>query len=268
MRFCVNEASTMPTGFATDVRAYATAGFEGIELWLAKVETFLESASLADAQALLADHGLTATAACAQGQLLVSQGTVRQEALDALRRKLELCQALDSPVLIVASESPNKVTIDDYDRAAKSLVQVAETAAGYGVTIALEFIKGSSLVGSVSTAADLIARVDHPNLSLLFDTFHYYAGVSKPADIGVIPKGKVAFVHVNDCLDLPRELLTDAHRTYLGQGPIPVRRLVDALAERSYDGWLSFEAFNRDMWEEDPYKVANSIKRNMEEVLG
>ena len=268
MKYCINEATTMPTDLVTDVQAYAAAGFQGIELWLDKVDKYLESASLNDAARLLSDHGLVATAACAQGRLLISQGQARQEALSAYKHKLHICQALGAPVIIVDSESPPQVTLEDYDRAVDGLREAADIAQGYGVKVALEFIKGSTLVGSVSTAVHLMGRANHPNVGLLFDTFHYHAGISKAQDIQEIPQGQVAFVHVNDCLDIPRERLTDANRTYLGRGPIPTRALVEALAGRGYDGWLSFEMFNRAVWEEDPYQVAAKIKRNMEEVLG
>ena len=268
MRYCINEASTMPTDFATDVKAYAAAGFAGIELWLAKVDTYLKRASLADAAALLADHGLVASAACAQGQLLLSQGEARSEAISAFRAKLKICQALGAPVIIVFSESPASVTLGDYERAAENLAEAAEVAESYGVKIALEFIKGCPLVGCVSTAMGVIEASGHDNVGLLFDTFHYFAGVSKPADIDAIPHGKVAFVHVNDCLDIPRERLTDAQRTFLGRGPIPTRQLVQQVAAKGYDGWLSFEILDRAVWERDPFAVAAEIKRNLEEVLG
>ena len=268
MKFCINEASTMTTDFATDVQAYAAAGFRGIELWLAKVDTFLENASLADASRLLRDHGLAASGACAQGQLLVSQGEARAQAISAFKHRLEVCQALGAPIIIVFSESPTQVALEDYERAADNLAEAAEIAASYRVKIALEFIKGCPLVGSVSTAMQLIEGSGHDNVGLLFDTFHYFAGVSKPADIDAIPQGKVAFVHVNGCLDLPRERLTDAERTYLGRGPIPTQQLVQQVAAKGYDGWLSFEIFSQAIWEQDPFVVATEIKRNMEEVLG
>ena len=54
MQACINQATTMTTDFATDLQAYAEAGFERVELWLDKVEAYLaEGGSLEKAQALL-----------------------------------------------------------------------------------------------------------------------------------------------------------------------------------------------------------------------
>lgn len=257
----------MPQDFPTDVRAYAAAGFKGIELWLAKVEDFAQKASLQEAAHLLADHGLMAAAACAQGNLLVSEGEARQKALSDFRRKLEICAILGAPVIIVASESPTEIKPEDYDRAVVNIRQAADIASEYGVKIALEFIKGSTLVGSLSTAANIVAKADHANLGILFDTFHYHAGISKPDDIVQIPEGKLFFVHVNDCLGIPRERLSDAHRTYLGEGVLPVHDLVARLKATGYTGWYSFESFNRDIWKEDPFQVAKRIRKDMERML-
>jgi len=267
MKFCINEASTMPTDFATDVRAYSAAGFKGIELWLAKVDKYLESGTLAGAARLLQDHGLVAAGSCAAGLPLVTRDDW-DKAVAELKRKLELCQALGAPRIVVTAARPPEGAAYDYDLAVDNLRQAAEIAAPYGVTLALEFIKGHAVVGAVSTAALLVAKANHPNLGILFDTFHYFAGVSKASDLALIPQGKVAFVHVNDCLDLPRERLTDAERTYIGRGPIPTKQLVEAVRAKGYDGWLSFEIFSRAVWAEDPFQVAVQIKRNLEEALG
>ena len=267
MKFCINEASTMPTDFATDVRAYSAAGFTGIELWLAKVDKFLESDTLQGAARLLRDHGLVAAGACAHGLPLVTRDDWDKSVVE-LRHKLELCQALGAPRIIVTCARPPEGATYDYDLAVDNLRAAADLAAAYGVTLGLEFIRGHAVVGALSTAAMLVGKANHPNLGILFDTFHYFAGISKASDLALIPQGKVAFVHVNDCLDLPRERLTDAERTYIGLGPIPTRQLVEAVRAKGYDGWLSFEIFSRAVWAEDPFQVAVQIKRNLEEALG
>jgi len=43
MRPCINQATTMTTDFETDMRAYAAAGFDAVELWLAKVIDYADT---------------------------------------------------------------------------------------------------------------------------------------------------------------------------------------------------------------------------------
>ena len=70
----------MSTPFADDLPALARAGFASVELWLTKLETFLESHSVVEAANLLADLGLHAAAASGQG------GCYSQPARNAARR--------------------------------------------------------------------------------------------------------------------------------------------------------------------------------------
>ena len=60
MKACINQVTTLRTPFEEDIPAYAQAGWPAVELWLTKLETYLEGHSLAEARAVLDDHGLTA----------------------------------------------------------------------------------------------------------------------------------------------------------------------------------------------------------------
>jgi len=267
MNFCINEATTMTTDFATDLDAYSAAGFKGIELWLEKVDRFLQKESLQGAAELLRDHGLDVVGACGQDDLMLSKGQKRREVLSELRRKLDICAALGAPAIVVATDFPQEVRRSDYRVAAEKLREAGDIAAEYRVKLAVEFIKGAKFIGSLSTASEVVSETNHENVGLLFDTFHYHAGISKSDDIKKTPSEKLLLVHVNDCLPAPRELLDDSYRTYLGEGVIPVRSIVTKLKRLGYQGWYSFEIFNRDVWREDPFQVAVKARRCMQEVL-
>src|SRR5260370_808643 len=76
---CISRATTMVASFAEDVEAFAGAGFRAMEVWLTKLETHLESHSLAETRRLLEDQQMTLAAAAYQGGLLLSQGEQRRE---------------------------------------------------------------------------------------------------------------------------------------------------------------------------------------------
>src|SRR5262245_20596674 len=77
MKPCISQATTMSTPFEADLKAYARGGWSAVELWLTKLETFLEGNSLSDVRALLEGERLQAVAAAAQGGLLTSRGAER-----------------------------------------------------------------------------------------------------------------------------------------------------------------------------------------------
>src|SRR3954453_5830729 len=104
MKLCISQATTLSTPFEADLSAYARGGWSAIELWLTKLETFLESRPIAEAGRLLDAEGLKAVAAATQGGLLFSQGLQRDAHWDHFRRRLALLQELGVSTLIVAAD--------------------------------------------------------------------------------------------------------------------------------------------------------------------
>ncbi|MBV8559041.1 MAG: hypothetical protein JO116_26170, partial [Planctomycetaceae bacterium] len=90
MKPCMSQATTMSTTFEADLEAYARSGWRAIELWLTKLETYLESHEVAEARSLLEGLGLLAAAAAGQGGLLLSRGAEREAHWDHFRRRLDL----------------------------------------------------------------------------------------------------------------------------------------------------------------------------------
>src|SRR5262245_4666540 len=143
MRMCMSQAVTLPRTFPEDVADYAEAGCPAMEVWLTKLEDHLQQHSLANTRQLVADHGLTLAAASYQGGLLLSQGDQRQAHYDHLRRRLDLCQQLGIPTLVVVADFALKIGQTDLERAVVSLAQAGQWAEGFDVQLALEF-RGSN----------------------------------------------------------------------------------------------------------------------------
>ncbi len=58
MKPCISQATTLKNPFEADPAAYRGGGWTAVELWLTKLETFLESHSTSEALALLQSAGL------------------------------------------------------------------------------------------------------------------------------------------------------------------------------------------------------------------
>jgi len=265
---CINQATTMTTDFALDMRVYAEAGFESVELWLPKLETFLEAGnSLESAQRLLRSLGLNAVGACAQGDVLIAEAGKRQAAMEQLRHRLIYCQALGAETLVVFAEPGPPPDSQSYKLAATNLAEVCDLASQHEVRIALEFIKDSKFLGSLLTAQLLVKKADRQNLGILFDTFHFYAGISKMEDLETLEDDMIGFVHINDVADKPRETWTDQDRVLPGEGVLPLSEIVGAIASKGYEGHCSLELFNQDLWRKDPFEVARLAHENLTSFL-
>lgn len=247
-KLAINEATTMKATFEQDVAAYAAAGFEAIELWLGKLTPFLEGNSIEDARRLLDDNGLSAVSACYHSGVMLTTGEARAKNLDDFRSKLETCEALGCPVLIVPTDFVETAVAEDYDRAVDGLAEAGEIAAPHGVSLAIEFIKGAKFVASMATATAMVRKTGCANVGVLFDTFHFFAGVSKTEDILDLKPGELVFVHLNDMRDMPVEIAQDSDRVLPGEGVMPLRAMLDAVAGIGYEGYYCVELFAEDLW--------------------
>jgi sugar phosphate isomerase/epimerase len=256
MEPCISEATTLPGTFADDVNAYADAGCHAMEVWLTKLETHLETHSVADARQLLADRQMTLAAASYQGGLLLSQGEHRKAHYDHFRRRLDLCQGFGIPTLLVAADFVGAVDGTALERAVVSLKQAAQWAAGFGVRLALEFRGRETFCASLDTALALVAAAGEPNVGVNFDVFHYYTGPSKFDDLSLLTRDNLAFVQLCDVAGVPRELATDADRILPGEGDFLLGPIVQRLKAVGYDGWVSLELFNPTIWQAKAVQVA------------
>jgi 2-keto-myo-inositol isomerase len=188
---------------------------------------------------------------------MLSTGKDRAESLAVMRRKLEFCQALEVPVLVVPTDFPQREVVRaDYDRAAEGLAEAADVAAAYDVCLAVEFIKGAKLVATLRTALDLVRKTGKQNVGILLDTFHLWAGASDMRDVSELAAKELLLVHVNDVRPVPPEIAEDKDRVLPGDGIMPVREILQAVARTGYRGFCSVELFDECLWQEAPGEVA------------
>jgi 4-hydroxyphenylpyruvate dioxygenase len=268
MKPCISEATTMPSSFAEDVASFADAGSPGMEVWLTKLETHLQTHSLEDTRKLLGDRGLTPAAAAYQGGLLLSQGEQRKAHYEHFRRRLDLCQHLGVPTLLVVADFVAAVDPVALERAVVSLKQAAQWAAGFGVRLALEFRGSDTFCASLDTALSLIDQCGEANVGINFDVFHYYTGPSKFEDLQLLTLERLAHVQLCDLAGVPRELATDADRVLPGDGDFRLGRILDRFRALGYDGWVSLELFNPTLWKAKPVQVAEVGLTALRKVLG
>jgi sugar phosphate isomerase/epimerase len=238
-------------------------GWEAVELWLRHWDAVFDEGGLGAARRLVDDAGLVVAGACAQPGVFFSEGDERRRYEVELARRLEQCHALGAPHLVVTpGPAPATVSPDELDRAADRLRTAADLAAGFGVRLGIEFLKGARLVSTLPTALTLARRAAHPNVGVVLDTFHLYAGVSKLEDLALLAEGPhlLSFVHLNDVPETqPRELWVDADRVLPEDGSLPLDAIRSAIRSAGYRGYVSLELFNAafaSRWDDDPVGAA------------
>jgi 2-keto-myo-inositol isomerase len=265
---CISEATTMSSSFEEDVAHFADAGCPAMEVWLTKLEVHLEKHSLADTRKLLDDRGMTLAAAAYQGGLLLTEGEQRKLHVDHFRRRLDLCQQLNIPTLLVAADFASPVDDTTLERSAAALKQASQWAAAFDVRLALEFHSRAGFCTSLDTAAALVAQCQEVNLGINLDVFHYYTGPSKLEDFDLLTKDNLVHVQFSDLAGVPRELATDSDRVLPGDGDFQLATIVERLRAMGYERWVSLEVLNPTLWQANPVQVAEIGVTALRRIMG
>ena len=136
----------------------------------------------------------------------------------------------------------------------------------------LEFAKTSTLAGTLPSALKIVREADHPNVRVMLDTFHFWAGFSKFEDLELLRDGELVHLHFEDIpSDPPREMLqSQQHRAFPGEGSAPLRRIIDVLKRKRYSGPASLEIFQSGtvaIQNMDPFQLATRARAAIEPLI-
>ena len=268
MRPAISQLTTLNASFERDIEDYSAAACHTIELWLGKLETYLETPSANDTRELLTRHGVRAPVASLQGGLWTSQGDARREHWSHFQRRLELCRVLAIETLIVAGDLLGPIGQQEIDRTRVSLVEAARMAQTAGVRLAFEFQARATFANNLATAVSLIESCDTAALGLCLDVVEFYLGPSKQEDLELLSPSNLFHVQVADMSCVPREWATDADRILPGDGDFRLPLIIDALNQIGYDGLVSLELMNPQIWRISPRQVAEVGVTALRKLLG
>lgn len=245
----ISQVCCLASSFDADIEDFAAGDCRSVEIWLTKLEDYLQRHSVAEVLGWLERFEMSAPVASFQGGLLASQGERRKEAWELLARRLDLCRQMGIGTLTVACDVPPPLSQETIDRVQVSLVQLAQEAGKRGLKAALEFQVTSAFGNNLQTAAALVAEVASPHLGLSLDAFHFCVGPSKLEDLGYLSPANLFHVQLCDLADIPRELATDAARILPGDGDLPLAAIVERLRQIDYRGAVSLEILNPRLWQ-------------------
>ncbi len=268
MKPALSQICSLDAPFQRDIADYAAGGCQAIELWVGKLDTYLENHDRADVRRLLAEHGVSAPVVSFQGGLLTSEGDFRKQHWDAFERRLRQCGELDVGTLVVAGDVAAPLAPHDVDRVRASLAQAAELAGRHRVRLALEFHARAAFANNLQTAAALVAEVGSPHLGICLDAFHFHVGPSKTEDLAYLSAENLFHVQLCDLAGVPRELATDADRVLPGDGDIALEPLVARLRAIGYGGYASVELMNPQIWRIPPLQFGEVAITAARKLLG
>jgi 4-hydroxyphenylpyruvate dioxygenase len=223
--------------------AIAAAGFDGVELFENDFLTFDGNAR--DVGRMIRDHGLELTLYQPFRDFETMPDAHRIRAFDRAERKFDLMQELGTDLILICS-STSPLALGGIDRAAADFRELGERAAKRGIRVGYEALCWGRFVNDHRDAWEIVRRADHPNIGIILDSFHTLARNIDPDSIRAIPKDKIFIIQLADAPLIHMDLLHWSRhlRNMPGEGDLPVKAFMRAVAATGYDGILSLEIFN------------------------
>ncbi len=195
--------------------------------------------------------------------------------LDDVATNAALGAALGARVAAVVV--PNRVDRppdEMMDLLAMRIGDVADTAAGDGVALSLEFIGPNiwpdqpyELFSGIQGTLELIERIGRVNVGVLFDTYHFHCGDSEFADIATAGRA-INHVHLNDAPPGDPSTFDDSVRRLPGDGVMDLAAITSALEAAGYKGPGGVEIFNDELRALPIHKGAARVAAACHRVFG
>lgn len=267
MKPCFNTITAGPEAPLEEIIAACGHNrFEGIEIDHNHLVDCLQRMPIAQVAHLLAEYHLAPVSLMAFNLDVFGDPS---EDLAQVRRAAQYAPELGATMLLIycAAMVPSGMTHQEARLlAARRVALYADEAAP--ITIALEPIGRTTVMGGPTEALEIARLSDRPNVGIVMDTFHNYLSEVPAAVVRAVPREKLLIVHVNDAEERPIPQLQDGHRLYPGRGILPLQEDLRLLREIGYDGFLSIEIFRPEYWARPPAQVVRESKEALDGVLG
>ena len=247
----------------------ATAGFKAIEPWIRELDDHVKAGgTLSDLKKQISDHGMVVVSSIGFFDWIVDDDARRNKALEEARRNMDMVQQIGGLRLAAPPSGATDKADLDLMKAAERYRALLEIGDKFGVIPQAEIWGFSKCLNNLGSATMVALESRHPNACILPDVFHLHKGGSDFKAILKLNASLFHNFHLNDYPGaIPRDKVTDADRVYPGDGDAPLVELLRDLKSIGYQGALSLELFNKDLWKLDPQKVASDGARKIKELI-
>lgn len=241
----MNETTTFRWSFEQDVLNYAAAAIPAIGVWRQKLSDCGETRAIE----LLAENGLEVSHLFWAGGFTGSDGRSFRASVDDAADALRTANALDTGTLVVYSGARAGHTFNHARRLIReALKELAPLATELGVSLAVEPMHPGcaaefTFITDLDEALDLLEAVGSEQVKIVFDTYHLGQDPQILNHVAEITP-RVAIVQLGDAREPPSG---EQNRCRLGNGTVPLREIVDALAAAGYDGFYDVELLGEEI---------------------
>lgn len=246
MKFGVNTLLWTAGFDASNLKLLSTikaAGCDGVEIARFSFDGF-PAAEIRRETEKLGLEILLCSALTGEASIITDNTSTRAQTLTFLKDGIRVTGDLGAKLLVgpfisaVGLSHGRRRTDDEWKRAIEGLQSLGDTLREHDVTLAVEPLNRfeTYALNTAADAAALCAAVNHPNIGILYDTFH---GHIEEKDTGeAIRLLGPHLKHVHTC---------ENDRGIPGSGQVRWDKVFPALKAVGYDDWLVIESFGQNV---------------------
>ena len=228
----------------------AATGFDGIELWMRDVKTYLANGgTTAILKEKLQEGNLVLEDMIGFSPWCSDDAEERRKAVAQLREEMLLTAELGGKFIAAPILSLKTLDPTQFDAYTERYSAILELTAETSVIPLLE-LWGMGALNQLGDCAKIAIDTGHPHAAMLLDFYHIYRGGNSWDTLDILNGSRLPVIHMNDYPATPaREKLTDADRVLPGEGVCPFDDILPQLYASGFRGGLSVELFNKGYWE-------------------
>lgn len=278
MKLAYHGATSMKSDLVTDITVSERAGYGALEVWGAKLDSYLVDHSPADLAGLFTSHNVTPSALNSI-EFIGFRGPEFQQIRQRCEDLCTLAERMGCRVLVVVPGptppelmGPQADLFSAWEKVVQEYVKVlqdlGEIARPHGVRLAFEFLGFPwCCVRTPLGANEIVQRAQHASVGINVDACHFYGGGGQLEELELLDPAAICTFHINDMEAIPKEAITDSHRLLPGRGVIPLEDICARMKGIGYDGFCSVELFRPEYWGWDPYELAVTARQASLQVL-
>jgi sugar phosphate isomerase/epimerase len=268
--YCLNTATIREhrLGLAGELEAASAAGFDAVEIWMDTLQEYLDKGQkLSDLKKRLNDLNLKVEGAIGFANWIVDDETERNKGIEQLKKEMDQLAEIGCKRTAAPPAGATEKAGLDLRKAAERYRAILELGDKTGVVPHLELWGFSANLNKLSEVMFVALESGHPKARVLLDNYHLYKGGSSLDSLNLINPASCEILHVNDFpANMSREVITDADRTYPGDGVSPIREVLHTLKSTARPLVISLEVFNKKYYSQKASEVTKTGLAKMKKV--
>ncbi|MBT3368370.1 MAG: sugar phosphate isomerase/epimerase [Nitrospina sp.] len=274
MKVTLHGQVTLFSNILTDIKIARECGYQAIELHTDKLIRCLEAGVTAwQLKDVLDENDIEPAAIDIIGGIETQLSQEKKYLFELTERLCEVASVIGAPTIQVNafSELEGRPMEEVIGMTAENLQIIADIGLKKGIRFQIEGAAWTP-IHTLEHCLELIKQTDRNNVGLVIDFWHFWASRgANPDDIRRLDASLIYGVHLCDGLrpelgePWPDE--RELRGCLPGEGDLPVREWMDAVKTTGFEGFVSGEFLNHQLWERDLWDVSLEMRKRIESYL-